>query len=451
MSDQAPAKSRLREWMFRLVLLAAAVAFVLAGLEMAARVMRSRRGGGKEDQEQARYNEYDPLLGWRKTPNTVVAYNRREYQTRISINSRALRDPERPVDPPAGVFRVLALGDSFVEGYTVESDDTVTQRLAARLQGAHCASDVINAGTAGYSTDQETLFYASEGTRYRAALVVLFFYYNDILFTDRQEFFAEPKPAFEMREDGLKLHRYPVREKPKAGAAPPPETAPEPSESGGSVALELLRDRLWYGAPAAHGALARLGLWNPMPPTKPRLELLVYDRRSLPPLEEAWAKVEAVLSFLKDRVESQGAQLALAYVPSKMEVQDASWRTTKQLYRIDEQLWDRGKVSARLAKIAQTLGTPMVDLTPALRGAESRFASTYFMADGHWTARGHDVAAQAVFDWMKAGGWTAKTCGGNLPEAAPRAEVWNPEPGNAISLPRGPVAATVPGSKPQGH
>ncbi|MEO5763624.1 MAG: SGNH/GDSL hydrolase family protein [Vicinamibacteria bacterium] len=434
MPSPPPPSSRLREWMLRIGLLTAAVVFLLVTLEIAARLMRSQRGGGKEGREQARYNEYDPLLGWRKTPNTVVQYRRQEYITSVSINSRTLRDPERPVDPPADVSRLLALGDSFVEGYTVDWEKTVTQRLASRLNDAGCATDVINAGTAGYSTDQETLFYASEGARYRAPLVLLFFYYNDILFTDRQDFFGESKPAFEFPDGVLKLHRYPIREKPRA--ASPPASVAEPQEAARSVALELLRDRLWYGAPDLHDALAKFGWWNPIPRSSPRLELLVYDRRLHPPIEGAWKKVEAVLAFLKGRVQSQGAHLALVYIPSKMEIQDGSWRTTKQLYGIDEQSWDRGKVSARLTEIAQSLDAPMLDLTQALRAGESRFASTYFMADGHWNARGHDVAAKAVFEWMKAGGWTAQACGGRLPLVAPRGDVWTPEPGNAISLPR---------------
>ena len=426
-------RSRTRERTLRATLLLVTVAIFLIALEIAARVIREQQGGGKEEQEQTRYNEYDPLLGWRKKANTVVRYGRREYRTEVSINSKGLRDAEREIDPPEGVFRVLALGDSFIEGYTVEWPETLGQRLEAGLKAIGCASDVINAGTAGYSTDQETLFYMSEGARYRAPLVLLFFHYNDILFTDRQDYFGSPKPEFEAASGALKLHRYPVRERPKT-TAPAPAT---PEEPAGSAALELLRDRLWYGAPKAHDALARLGLWNPIPRTTARMELLAYDRRSVEPIEDAWSKVEAVLALLKEQVHARGARLGIVYVPSKMEVQDASWRTTKQLYRLNEDSWDRGKVQAHLSALASSLDAPVLDLTPPLRSGETWLASTYFMVDGHWNARGHQVAAQALLDWMKAGGFTPRACGGSLPRAAPRGGVWSPEPGNAISLPRG--------------
>ena len=98
--------------------------FMLAFGEVAARVIRSRQAGGKEGREDSRYKEYDPLLGWRKKKNTTTTYTRREYTVDVKINSQGLRDPERSLDPDPSTFRVLALGDSFIEGYTVNASDT---------------------------------------------------------------------------------------------------------------------------------------------------------------------------------------------------------------------------------------------------------------------------------------------------------------------------------------
>ena len=63
---------------------------------------------------------------------------------------------------------------------------------------------------------------------------------------------------------------------------------------------------------------------------------------------------------------------------------------------------------------------------PALVAAESPLRSTYFTFDGHWNARGHDVAAGAVFEWMKQTASLPEKCGGGLPELANSAAVWNP-------------------------
>lgn len=376
-----PPPSRAREWMLRLTLMAVSLLFVMGALEIAARVARSRQQGGKEGREDALYKEYDPALGWRKKKNATATYKRREYTVEVRINSQGLRDPERPVEPAPGTFRVLALGDSFMEGYTVDLGETLTQRLEARLNAAGCRAEVINGGTSAYSTDQEYLFYRTDGARYRPSLVLLFFFWNDVIYSDRQDYFGTPKPVFEMGGGALRLHRYPVREKPKDQPGPAAAEADEPLE--GSAFLERLRERLWVGAPDAHDALARLGLWNPIPKSTPRLEMLVYDRRDLAPVEDAWEKVAAIVKALKDDVEAHGSTLAIVHIPGRMEVQDASWQATKKLYRLAEGAWDLDKVKNRLQALGVSIGVPVIDLVPALREAESAFRSTYFTFDRH--------------------------------------------------------------------
>lgn len=416
-----------REWLLRLALVSLSFLFVLGAAEVVARILRSSQQGGKEGGEDARYNEYDPLLGWRKKKNASATYRRREYTVEVRINSQGLRDPERSVEPAPGVFRVLALGDSFVEGYTVDLPLTVTQRLGARLRESGCPSEVINGATQAYSTDQEYLFYRSEGARYQPSLVLLFFYWNDVVYSDRQDYFGTPKPVFEMGGGQIRLHRYPVKEKPKE----PREVAKAESDDAptGSALLELLRERLWVGAPDAHDALARLGLWNPIPKTTPRLEMLVYDRRDLAPIEDAWEKVGAIVKALEEDVEAHGSKLAIVHIPGRMEVQDSSWKATKKLYRLAEGAWNLDKVKNKLQALGGSIGVPVIDLVPALREAESPFSSTYFTFDGHWNARGHDVAAGAVFDWMKRTGSLPSACGGRLREHADSAAVWDPQAG----------------------
>ena len=183
-----PKASRSREWMFRLILMAISLLVVMSTLEIAARFLRSRQQGGKEGREDSLYKEYDPALGWRKKKNGGATYKRREYTVDVRINSQGLRDPERSVEPRPGTFRVLALGDSFMEGYTVNLGETLTQKLEGRLNAAGCRAEVINGGTSAYSTDQEYLFYRTDGARYRPALVLLFFFWNDVIYTDRQDY-----------------------------------------------------------------------------------------------------------------------------------------------------------------------------------------------------------------------------------------------------------------------
>lgn len=383
-----------RQRLAPLLLVLASTLLTLLVLEAAVRVLRRGEGGGKEAGEILNYTGYDPILGWSKTPGARAVYRRREYTVEVAINRHGLRDPERGYDAPPGTARILALGDSFVEGYTVALPQTTTQVLEASLNGAGCPAEVINGGTAGYSNDQELLFYETEGHRYAPRVVVLFFYYNDVVYNDRQEFFGAPKPVFEMGAGRLCVHRLPVKEPSLPRTSEP---AAEEEERSGSALVDWVRERLWYGAPEAHDLLARVGLWRPMPRVPTRLELRVYERRRVEEVEDAWAKTAAILAATDREARSRGAHLLVVHVPSRLEIDDRTWRLSRRLYGWDEAGWDRGRVAQRLKAIGAQAGIPVLDLTEPLRRASKGWGGEpYFTYDGHWTVRGHRVAAGEV-------------------------------------------------------
>jgi len=383
-----------RQRLAPLLLVLASTLLTLLVLEAAVRVLRRGEGGGKEGGEILNYTGYDPILGWSKTPGARAVYRRREYTVEVAINRHGLRDPERGYDAPPGTARILALGDSFVEGYTVALPQTTTQVLEASLNGAGCPAEVINGGTAGYSNDQELLFYETEGHRYAPRVVVLFFYYNDVVYNDRQEFFGAPKPVFEMGAGRLCVHRLPVKEPSLPRTSEP---AAEEEERSGSALVDWVRERLWYGAPEAHDLLARVGLWRPMPRVPTRLELRVYERRRVEEVEDAWAKTAAILAATDREARSRGAHLLVVHVPSRLEIDDRTWRLSRRLYGWDEAGWDRGRVAQRLKAIGAQAGIPVLDLTEPLRRASKGWGGEpYFTYDGHWTVRGHRVAAGEV-------------------------------------------------------
>jgi hypothetical protein len=204
------ALSRTRRLLANGLLALASTAVTLAGVEGAARVARRYQKGGKEQRTRLQYTEYDPLLGWKHQPGARVRYERREYTTDVVINSRGLRDKERSYEAPPGAFRVLALGDSFVEGFTVPFEESVTQVLERAMGRDGCPAEVINGGTVGYSTDQQLLFYREEGYKYRPQVVLLFFYYNDVLYNATATNIQLPKPLLSFKGGQVQVVNFPV-------------------------------------------------------------------------------------------------------------------------------------------------------------------------------------------------------------------------------------------------
>lgn len=391
-----------------LLLAVASLAITLLVLEGAARVAlslaASREVVGTDFSE---YSEYDPLLGWRKRPGARLQFRRAEYSVEVAINSLGLRDPERGHEAAAGTERILALGDSFLEAYGVELEESTTQVLERGLRDDGCAVDVINGGTTGYSTDQALLFYRSEGVRYSPRLVLLYFYYNDVLYNDLQFYTGHVrKPIFVFRDGELQLYKQTV---------PRPDPTPEPpareadggeTDGSGSVLLDWVKERLWFGAPGAYNALGRLGLWPPNRPVGARLEMRVYQQDRIPEIEGAWQKTALLLDALASEVEADGSRLLVVYIPNRMEVNERAWQLSQLRYGMDEQGWDRELVLRRLRQIARLGDFPVLDLTPALREADRGvLGGPYYVQDGHWNATGHRAAAEAVERWLREGGW----------------------------------------------
>jgi hypothetical protein len=388
---------RIRAALGNLGVAALSVALVLLSLETALRLGRGRRGAGKEEATLDLYSQHDPVLGWKKRPGARATYNRREYRVELAINSLGLRDRERAYQASPGTARILALGDSFLEGYSVPLEATVTQVLEKSLQRPGCPVEVLNGGTSAYSTDQEYLFYREEGHRYGPQVVVLFFYYNDVYFNTRGSYFGNPKPRLGFRGPRPEPRREVSEPEPAEERAVDPE--PPPS---GSALYAWVRDRLLRGAPKAYNALARLGVWEPIRVVPPRIEMKVYKRKPTPEIEIAWTVTRRILEALRDEVGSHGARLVVVYVPSRMEVNDRDWELTRIRYGLDEK-WERGLVGERLRGIAAAADIPLLDLTPALRREERGFlGGPYYRYDGHWNALGHRVAAGELGAFLSA-------------------------------------------------
>jgi hypothetical protein len=394
-----------------------AVALASTGVMLAALEGVARLGeGGPGEPVAAQYTEHHPLLGWRHRPGARADFPQGPYV----INSRGLRDAERDYQAAPGVERVLVLGDSFAEGFSVSLEDAVSQVLERRLVERGCAAEVLNGGTVGYSTDQEYLWYREEGARYGPRVVLLLLYYNDVLYNGRGGMGATPKPLFTFAggQPRVKNLPLPVVAPFRADPTPPP---------GGSAALRWLERRMAGGWPGAHAALARLGLWRARGLEAAPMEMRIFESPPPEEVQQAWLFTRHLLRLLNEEVAARGARLLVAYVPSKMEVSDRDWHLTRARYGLagaqrpfsgsGAGQWERGRLARLLVETGGQSGFPVLDLTDPLRKAERGWrGAPYHPQGGHWNAAGHEVAADQVERALLDRGWLS-ACPGNTPES----------------------------------
>ncbi|MCU0782805.1 MAG: SGNH/GDSL hydrolase family protein [Verrucomicrobia bacterium] len=153
--------------------------------------------------------QHDPHLGWRLLPGPPVKRRSRAYQSVETVNSWGFRTPEVAVEKPAGTKRILVVGDSHAEGYTVNDDETCSRLLEKNLSGA-VPVQVISLGVGGFSTDQELLSYLYYGRKFQPNIVLLLFCENDIASNVADRYWRGRKPVFEKHGETLVLTGVPV-------------------------------------------------------------------------------------------------------------------------------------------------------------------------------------------------------------------------------------------------
>ena len=173
--------------------LVCAVVLGAAGLEIALRI--AYRHSLDFNMEMWKYavamkrTVADPNLGFVHAPNTSAFLMGAD----VRISSQGLRDREYSLEKPAGVYRILMLGDSTTLGWGVKVEDTAAKVLERELGPGF---EVINSGVGNYGTVQEVTYYKTRGRLFHPDLVILQYFIND------------PEPVPRRKEVWLLDHSY---------------------------------------------------------------------------------------------------------------------------------------------------------------------------------------------------------------------------------------------------
>jgi lysophospholipase L1-like esterase len=278
-----------------------------------------------------------------------------------------LLDQDYPYEKPAGTFRILVIGDSFVEGLQVGQEENFPGRLEALLnETASQPIEVINAGVSHYGTDNALLFLENEGLRYQPDLVIYAFYPNDVADNLESGFFSP--------EDGALIQ-------------PPGEVS----------RWESLRASLYdvsYLYRAGLGIAARLAQQtdDTLIDTEWGQVLPIYRAELLPREVSAWRLAGFLLEDIARATSDADARLLVVYLPEIFQSEDALWQ---QVSNSDETL-SRDAPNQQLARIIPQ-GAEFLDLTEVFT-QNAQTTSLYYAFDGHFNAAGHELAAESLAD-----------------------------------------------------
>jgi len=385
--------NRQREWLAGLVLAGVSVLMAFGAIEVGVRTLHL---------VPDRFWEPDPVRGARLIAGRAGWWTQeeREFVVPVQINALGLRDAERAYAKPAGVFRILVLGDSFVEAMHVRLEETFPRLLESRLRTAtgDTRVEVISAGVSGYGTASEVLYFEHEGKRFAPDLVVLAFYPGNDVKNNSPTLEDKLRPVY---VDG-RLAR--VTGDGRAGQ--------RRGVLGRSAAYQYVRQVVLTRQPTLAQALVRLGLLQPdaVRRTPDRagvpVDYWVYAPTADAEWTEAWTHTERLLDRLRQSVAATGARFAIVVLSAREQVYPTSWQDVLAAHPAMAPLpWDLDAPQRRVETWCAQHQVPCVPLAGAFREAvQAGAAPLHFHHDGHFTPAGHQLAARVLAESLAAQG-----------------------------------------------
>jgi len=168
----------LKSFLLNTLLVLMSTAFIIFIAEVFVRVLFNQQAYTVSLYPKALFDYSSPT---NLSPEFKGQFPKSEVSGNILINSKGLRDHERPYEK-RNIVRILGLGDSFAFGHGVEFEESFLYILEENLQsiyGQHI--EVIKAGTPGIGPQKYLSILKSEGLKYSPDVVlVCIFIGNDI-------------------------------------------------------------------------------------------------------------------------------------------------------------------------------------------------------------------------------------------------------------------------------
>jgi lysophospholipase L1-like esterase len=304
-------------------------------------------------------------------PNSTINFLNHE----IQINSLGMRDRERSVEKRNGTFRILLLGDSFMEALHVAFDESFPKLLEDRLrQNGIRGVEVINAAVSGWGTEDELAYLVRYGRALKPDFILIAMtLHNDVSDNLREQFYT-------LKEGQLQAR--PVREIP----------------SKEYLALQI------KGFIASHSHLFQLWrkYWyrKEIQNTGLRLNRHVANLLSntkTDTIERGWRLTFQEMAAIQAEGKEIGAKTAVVLIPSSLQLSRGKLVKLMSTNNLSQRGITDREPQDIMINFGTKQGLAIIDLFPAFKEwGEKRNERLYLESDGHWNSTGHRLAADSV-------------------------------------------------------
>jgi hypothetical protein len=319
------------------------------------------------------------------------------------FNSHGFRDYERSYDKTPGTYRILVLGDSFVEAFQVPLERSFTALLEQSLSTEDRKVEVLNLGQSGFGTGAEYLRYINLGVRYHPDLVILAFltgndFRNNSRYLDREQQLVYYTTDGHLQRDLLdgyargltlpkRLFQFAARHSYLA------------SLISQRVYLLRLQSRTARGDHSRNSGGSSDVNNNGYGELSEFSDLNIYRPEWLPRWKEALQITKTMLLKFQRDVESRNSRFLLLSLTNGEQLHKPMQLGLREEFGID---FDFEKPDRILKTIATEAGMEYLMLLPVFQSQPnpSVFHGFNGSVTGHWNERGHDLAAKTLAQYL---------------------------------------------------
>lgn len=354
----------------------------------------------------------DNLLHHSLIPKSICRSKTKEWNIEFKVNSLGLRDYEYSKDKPEGVYRILMLGDSFTEGYGVSLEETFSKILEKKLNSEFKNKfEVINAGITGYSPTLEYLYLENYGLKLRPDLVILNFsmtdFYDDLVFKRKLLVVEKDLGEVKMGEKQIWAKGKLFKEKIPGFTIPPTTWIPFIPTS---LKWWLHKNLVSYD----FVVLRLKKIFNPQvykeniisfTASDPQTDQFAITRENInsDDYQKLLQNSEGVILKIKNLLEKEEINFILVIIPYGQQINGQEWGEGRKLWEFAKGKVYSSQCIADMANFTQKQEIRTLNLLSTFQKARRFFLGRfyYYSYDGHWNEKGHKLAAQGIFDFLK--------------------------------------------------
>ena len=317
---------------------------------------------------------YDnPIFGSTLVPNQkgVFVSETKEYSSEVVVNSQGWPDIEHSFEKPEGIYRILILGDSFVENFQVPFEKRFFRQLQDKLGNKF---EIIAVGRGNTGTAQQYLMLKEYGFKYKPDLVIQMFLTANDVKNNSSVLQNDPYlPYFSLTQDNTLILITPIkRSQRKLASVKELFKKFRVTELLLSVRQKLRekKDNVKFGGYP--------------------LDYHVYDQTYSEEYQKAWDVTYKLISETKKETENNNSKYLFIAFPGSEAVEKRKLESLYQTYsKMKTAGLDLEKPNKLLSIFCQKENISCLFLHPP--------EGTYNWLDGHWNQTGTDLAALFLY------------------------------------------------------